>query len=321
MIKANKAGGFRVIRFIINRFIKEPDSTEDNYIREQYCVLSGILGIGCNLLLFVLKLTVGLVINSIAVLSDAFNNLSDLGSSLIVIIGIKLSNQPPDDQHPHGHGRLEYIGSLIMSFVIVVVGLQLIRSSIGKITNPEIVNFNALSLVILVCSVIVKLWMFSYNRFIGRKINSSLNRATAVDSLNDALATGAVILGVVLGKYTDLPLDGIIGLAISLLIIYTGFSISKSSINLLLGASPDPELVGKIDSMICESASIISSHDLRLHDYGPGRIRGSIHAVVPKDADISEIHYEIDQIEQRIKDKLRVDIVIHVDPIDEDLGE
>lgn len=305
-----------LIQLIIRRFINDYKNVTDKKVRESYAVLSGLLGIICNLSLFILKLIIGLTINSIAVLSDAFNNLSDLGSSLITIFGVKLSNQPPDREHPHGHGRIEYIGALVIAFIIFAVGLQLFRGSFTKILHPETPESNPILMVILLSSIAVKLWMFSYNRYIGGVINSSINHATAYDSLNDVLATSAVIVGVFLSKYVSFPVDGVIGLGISMLIIYTGFTTAKSSVDLLLGSSPDPHLVAKINAMVAESGNIISIHDLRLHDYGPGRINGSLHVVVPNDLDIIEVHSEIDQIEQKIRNELGVDIVIHMDPLD-----
>lgn len=310
-----------MIQLIIRRFISDYTNVTKEKVRESYAVLSGLLGIICNLILFILKLIIGLTINSIAVLSDAFNNLSDLGSSLITIFGVKLSNQPPDSRHPHGHGRIEYIGALVIAFIIFAAGLQLFRGSFTKILHPEAPKFNLILMVILLSSIAVKLWMFSYNRYIGRVINSSINHATAYDSLNDVLATSAVIVGVFLSKYVSFPIDGVMGLGISMLIIYTGFTTAKSSVDLLLGSSPDPKLVAKINAMVAEGGNIISVHDLRLHDYGPGRIIGSLHVVIPNDLDIMEAHSEIDQIEQKIKHELGVDIVIHMDPLDENSME
>jgi len=306
-----------LIRTIIKKFIKNHRNTTNLHVREAYGVLSGVLGIACNLILFILKLAVGLFIDSIAVISDAFNNLSDLGSSLVAIFGAKLSSQPPDKEHPYGHGRLEYIASLVVAFIIFGVGLQILRSSVEKIISPKAVLFSPVSLCLLFGSILIKLWMYSYNRYIGKVINSGVNRAVARDSLNDAFATGAVIAGTVLGRHVDFPVDGLMGLIISLLIIYTGFGIAKDSVNLLLGTPPDPQLVESICSLVLKGKNIKGVHDLIVHDYGPGRVIASIHAEVSNALDIMNIHFEIDEIEKRIEDQLGINIVIHMDPVKE----
>jgi len=310
-----------LIKIIIKKFIKNHENTNDKFVRESYGVLAGVLGIICNLFLFLLKLSVGLFINSIAVISDAFNNLTDLGSSLISIIGAKLSNLPPDNEHPYGHGRFEYISSLVVSFIIFSVGLQLLKSSFDKILNPEEVLFSLMSILILIFSVLLKLWMYSYNKYISKIINSSINKATAYDSLNDAIATSAVIITTVIGGFVDFPIDGLVGVAISFLILYTGFSIAKDTVNLLLGSSPDPELVDTINSSVIQGKYIIGTHNLKVHDYGPGRVVASIHAEVPDNANIVEIHSVINELEERIADELGINIVIHMDPISTDIDK
>ncbi|RXE60754.1 cation diffusion facilitator family transporter [Acetivibrio mesophilus] len=306
-----------MIKLIIKWFIKDYRNVTDKKVRESYGVLSGVIGIVCNIFLFMLKITTGLFINSIAVISDAFNNLSDMGSSLVAILGVKLSNRPPDDEHPHGHGRYEYISSLVVSFIIFAVGLELLRNSFGKIMKPEEVTFNTISILILIISILIKLWMFSYNRYIGKTINSGINKATAQDSLNDFIATTAVVAGTLIGSFVRFPLDGIMGLIISALIMYTGFSIAKDSVDLLLGVCPDTELINSINSYVLGGKNIKGIHDLKVHDYGPGRISASIHAEVSEGANIVEIHSVIDEIEQKIKNELGVDIVIHMDPVGE----
>lgn len=306
-----------MIKLLIKLFIKDYDKVYDKEVREAYGVLSGILGIVCNLLLFILKLSIGIIINSIAIISDAVNNLSDLGSSVVAIFGAKLSNRPPDDEHPHGHGRYEYIASLVVSFLIFGAGMETFKVSIKKIVNPEEIKFNFIIMGILFLTVLIKLWMFSYNRYIGKKINSSINKANAQDSLNDVIATTAIILGIVLSKYTTLPIDGILGLIISIVIIYSGFSIAKTSVSLLLGKAANPELVRRIKELILENEHIKGVHDLIIHDYGPNKIMASVHAEVSKDADIVHIHDEIDRIERKIERELDIYIVIHMDPIEE----
>lgn len=305
-----------MIKFIIKRFIKDYNNVEDKNVREAYGVLSGVLGIICNLILFLLKLFIGISVNSIAIISDAFNNMSDLGSSVVTIFGVKMSNRPPDKDHPHGHGRYEYITSLIVSFLIFAVGLETLKASIDKIINPKVVEINFLLLGILSASILIKLWMFSYNRYIGKKISSNVNKANAYDSLNDVIATVVVIIGTLLGKHTTIPVDGLLGFGISFIIVYSGFSIAKDSVSLLLGKSPDPELINKIKELILENDNIKGVHDLIIHDYGPNKIMASIHAEVSKEANIVDIHYEIDKIERKIEKELNIDIVIHMDPIE-----
>lgn len=306
-----------MIKFIIKWFIKDYDNVDDKKVRESYGILSGALGVICNLILFILKLSIGVFANSIAIISDAFNNVSDLGSSIVTIFGVKLSNRPPDEGHPHGHGRYEYITSLVVSFLIFAVGLEVLKSSINKVINPSSVEINPVIILILSSTILLKLWMFSYNKYIGEKINSSVNKANAYDSLNDVLATAAVIIGTVIGKYTHLPIDGILGLIISFVIMYSGFCIAKDSVSLLLGESPDPELIRRIKELILENENIKGVHDLIIHDYGPNKIMASVHAEVSKESNIVDIHYEIDKIEQKIGRELDIDIVIHMDPIEE----
>lgn len=305
-----------MIKPIVKKFIKNYEIIDDKNVREDYAVLSGVLGILCNLLLFLVKLVIGFAINSIAVISDAFNNLTDLGTSVVTIYGAKLSNMPPDENHPYGHGRFEYIASLVVSFIIFTVGLTLLRSSFEKIVSPESVEFNMPLIIILFISVSIKVWMFSYNRYIGNLINSSINRAIAHDSINDALATTAVVIGTIFGKYVLFPIDGILGLIISILIIYSAFTIAKDSVDLILGLAPDPEIIESINLIVLSGKGIKGTHDLIVHDYGPGRVNASIHAEVSDEANIVEIHNEIDRIEKRVKEELGISIVIHMDPIE-----
>ncbi len=307
-----------MIKFIIRRFIPHHENISDKRVREQYGVLAGALGIICNLILFILKLLLGLFMNSIAVISDAFNNLSDCGSSVIAIIAAKMSNRPPDIEHPFGHGRIEYISSLVVSFIIFMVGIELLKNSFTKILHPEEVLFSWISLVILLFSVVLKIWMFSYNRYIGHTINSGINKATAYDSLNDALATSAVILSTLIGHAFDLAIDGYVGLLISLFILYTGYNVAKETVNILLGSSPNPELCNQVKDFVNEGMYIIGTHDLKVHDYGPGRTIASIHAEIQDTVNIVDAHLIIDDLEKRISEELNINIVIHIDPITTD---
>lgn len=304
-----------MIRLLIRRFVPDYENVNETKVRERYGILGGILGVLCNLVLFAVKVCIGWLMNSIAILSDGFNNLSDMGSSLVTVFGFIISGRKPDREHPFGHGRGEYIASLIVSFIIMMVGLELLKSSLMKILHPEEVSFNIYLLLILILSILVKVWMFSYNRYIGQRIDSAVMRAAAFDSLNDVIATGAVIVSTVIGQFVSFPVDGVIGLCVSGLVLYTGFGIAKDTIGLLLGQPPNPETVQEITSLIMQGEGIVGVHDLIVHDYGPGRVMASVHAEVPDDADIVRVHEVIDALEQDIFHKLGIHIVIHMDPI------
>ncbi|MBQ8828158.1 MAG: cation transporter [Clostridia bacterium] len=305
-----------MIKILIKMFIPDFGNTENVKVRERYSVFSGVLGILCNVFLFAVKITIGLIMGSIAVISDAFNNLSDIGTSLVSIVSVKLSNKHPDKDHPFGHGRIEYIASLIVSFLIMMVGIELFKTSFGKILNPEPVNFSFLLVGFLALSVLVKVWMFSYNRYMGKKINSTIIKATAQDSLNDCISTSAVIISTIIGHYIPgIPFDGIIGVLVSALIMYAGFLIAKDVISLLLGEPPSPELIKTITDRLMESDEIIGVHDLIVHDYGPGRVIASVHAEVSDKCDIVKAHESIDRVESKILEEMGIILVIHMDPI------
>lgn len=304
-----------MIKFLIHRCIKNNEQVQQPAVRMAYGRLAGVLGIICNFILFLLKLLAGLLSGSIAILSDAFNNLSDMGASAVSFVGVTMSGRHADEEHPFGHGRYEYIASLIVSFIIMLVGFELLKSSAGKIFAYEKPSVGLLQLVILMASVLVKLWMFSYNRYIGKTIDSLVIRAAAQDSLNDVYATLAVIVSAILTSFVDWPVDGIMGLLISVLIMKAGFGIARDTITVLLGAPPDPELTRCICDIILEQEEIQGVHDLILHDYGPGRVMGSIHAEVPIDGDIVKVHEIIDATEKQIQRDMGVHMVIHMDPI------
>lgn len=304
-----------MIKILIRKYIKNYESTKEKDVREAYGVLAGTLGIICNLLLFGLKLGIGLFMNSIAIISDAFNNLSDTGSSVVAIIGAKMSNKLPDKEHPFGHGRVEYVSALIVSFLIIMVGIELFRNSLDKLLKPEKVLFDLRLIMILMASIIIKIWMYSYNLYIGKKISSPINKATAYDSLNDVIATSAVVLSTIAGYFLDFPIDGFMGLCVSVLIVYTGFSLAKDTVNILLGQSPDPEMVEDIKRIVLSSEYIKGAHDLIIHDYGPGRIISSIHVEISDQENIIKAHSVIDKIEKKVLKELNIDLVIHIDPI------
>jgi len=306
------------LKFLIRLFIKDSENTSSPKVREQYSMLSGISGIICNLVLFFVKMLSGLATGSMAIFADAFNNLSDCGSSVISVIGARLSNRRPDKDHPFGHGRYEYIASLIVSFIIMLVGFELLKSSWDKILNPVKVSLSPLLICILVLTVFVKLWMFSYNRYMGAKISSQVLYATAKDSLNDSVATSVTIIAAFFAQFTSLPLDGIMGMLVSLFIMYGGFGIAKDTIDLLLGSPAEPETVSEISSLLLSEHEIMGIHDLIVHDYGPGRVMASVHAEVSDKGDVVSIHETIDALEQKIMEEMGINMVIHMDPITTD---
>lgn len=304
-----------MINLIIKRFIPDCDDIKNPDVRKRYGILGGILGIICNLLLFVTKLVVGAASGSIAVISDAFNNLSDMGSSLVTVIGARVSGKRADKEHPYGHGRAEYISALVVAILIIVFGIELLKSSAGKLFEYEKVEMNIVSAVILILSILVKLWMWHYNRVMGRKINSELLAAAARDSLNDAAATGAIVVSAIVAGFVGFPIDGIAGICMSALIIFTGCGLVKTTADRLMGAAPDENLIAHIEEILMSEDSVLGLHDLMVHDYGPGRMIGSVHAEVPEDMQLCEVHRVIDEAEHRIMRETGVDIVIHMDPV------
>lgn len=307
-----------MIKLLLKKFVKDYQNTTDKVVREKYSVLSGILGIICNAVLFLVKFLIGAAMKSIAIMSDAFNNLSDMGSSVMSIISAKLSNRKPDKDHPFGHGRFEYISSLIISFLIMLVGFELLKGSFDKILSPEPISLKPWLILILALSVFIKLWMYSFNRYMGNKIDSGVLKAASADSLNDVIATSAVIVSSVIGYYLKINLDGYIGLAVSLMIMWVGFSLAKETVDVLLGGAPDKELVKSLEDLIMSGEYVLGIHDLMVHDYGPGRVFASVHAEVSDKENVSVIHEEIDVLEQKCLNELGVELVIHMDPIASD---
>lgn len=305
-----------MINLLVRKLIKDYKNVNNKKVRESYIVFSGLVGLFCNFVLFFLKLFIGIAMNSIAIMGDAFNNLSDTCSDFVAIVGAKLSNKKPDAEHPFGHGRVEYISSLIISFLIILVGLELFNSSIGKIKNHQPIQFNIILVVILLISVLLKLWMFYYYKYIGKQINSGVLIANSKDSLNDVFSTSAVIIATVIGAFiTKIPVDGIMGILVSVIIIYNGFSVAKETIGILLGAAPDKQTIRNIYDIVTNSNYIVGIHDLIVHDYGPGRVFASVHAEIPDNSDIVKVHETIDSLEKKVKSELGIDLVIHMDPI------
>ena len=300
---------------LVRLFIKDCDNVTDPAVRARYGILSGAVGIALNLLLSAGKLFAGLMTGSISITADAFNNLSDAGSSVVTLVGFKLAGQKADDGHPFGHGRMEYLAGLLVSLMILLVGVELGRSSIGKILHPEEVDFSLVSTGILAASILVKLWMGQFNRGLGRKIGSAAMAATAADSISDAVATAAVLAGTLVNRFAHVNIDGWVGLAVAVFILRSGWGAAKDTINPLLGESPDPELVKQLRELVLSHPQVVGMHDLIIHDYGPGRRLCSFHAEVPQDADILDAHDAIDHIEREIKEKFGIETTVHMDPI------
>ncbi len=302
-------------KFLVNTFIKNNEDISNEKVRGKYIFLGGLVGIISNLLLFTIKLSVGLITSSIAIMADAFNNLSDASSSIITIVGFKLSDKPADAEHPFGHGRIEYISALIVSFMVMLVGFQFVRSSLERIFNPVDIKFEIIPFVLLLISIFVKVWLSSFNKFVGNKIDSSALKAASVDALGDVFTSSCVVISYLAAKFTSFPIDGYLGTLVALFILYSGFSLTKETLNPLLGEAPDPELVQKIQDMVLSYDNITGVHDLIIHNYGPCRCMASIHAEVPCDISIMEIHEIIDKAEREISEKLKIYLVIHMDPI------
>lgn len=304
-----------MISFLASFFIKNSRDYKSPAVRQAYGVLCGAVGIGLNILLFIGKWLAGILSGSIAITADAFNNLSDAGSSIITLIGFKLSGQEPDPEHPFGHGRMEYISGLLVSVAILVMGFELLWSSIGKIRHPEPVESSMLVLGILVVSIMIKLYMFFYNHVLSKKMESTAMKATAMDSLSDTVATTLVLVATVISKYTGLMLDGWFGVLVGLFILYTGASTLKETIDLLLGQPPKQEFIDEIKNIVLGHSLVHGVHDLIVHDYGPGRVMISLHAEVDVNGDIQDIHEQIDHIEHELQEKLHCSATIHMDPI------
>ncbi len=302
--------------FLIRRFLGDDrDKTGDARIRQRYGILSGAVGLFCNFLLFAAKLLIGFSTGAISVAADAVNNLSDGLSSLISIVGFKLTGRAPDAQHPFGYGRTEYIAGLIVSLIICVVGVQFLQTSVERILHPEAVAFSAVSAVVLVLTMLVKLWMGAFNRTVGTRIDSPTLLAAMQDSINDVVTTGVVLVGMIAGQFTSLPVDGVVGVLVALFIIWAGIGIARDTLSPLIGQAADPEITKAIGDIVLQSPGILGIHDLIVHNYGVGKSLASLHAEVPDTADIVAVHELIDEAERAVWEKTGVYTVIHMDPV------
>lgn len=302
--------------FLVKRFVRDYEEIEKVSVRAQYGILSSMVGIFCNIFLAVAKLMAGMMLHSVSVMADAFNNLSDVGSSVIGFVGVKIAEKPADKEHPFGHGRMEYIAALIVAFLVMEVGLTFLKDSIAKIREPEALSFNLISICVLCLSIGVKFWLSCFNRTLGRKINSQVMMATAADSMGDMLATSATIFSIVFWKFTAINIDGFIGVGVSLVIMWAGIGIAKDTLEPLIGEAVSPEDYRRVKTFVEKYDGIEGSHDLIIHSYGPGRNMASIHAEVPNDVPIDESHEIIDRVERDAMEELGIFLVIHMDPIE-----
>lgn len=304
-----------ISEFLVRKFVKNYETIEDEKTRNAYIYLGSIVGIICNLILSIIKITVGVISSSVSIMADGFNNLSDMASSLITMVGIKLANMPADKEHPFGHGRMEYLSALVVAFMVMLVGAQFIKSSVDRILNPTKVSFEIIPFILLLISLILKLWLSRFNKYVGEKINSSALKAASVDALGDVFTSSCVIISFLASKFTTIPIDGYVGVLVSLAILYAGYSLVKDTISPLLGEAPDEELVKAIKQGVLSYDNIIGVHDLIIHNYGVGKCMASIHAEIPSNIDLVTIHEIIDTAEREISQKLNIYLVIHMDPM------
>ncbi len=305
--------------FLVKLFVKNNDDIKNNIVRASYGNLGSFTGIICNLFLCVLKITIGSITGSISITADGLNNLSDMGSSVITMVGFKLSNKPADSDHPFGHGRMEYMSAFIVSLLILLVGFELFKSSVtALIDNTAQPSYSLWAIIILVVSILIKFWLFLFNRKIGKKIESDSLIATAQDSLNDMVATTIILLSAIVTYYLDLPfnLDACLGIAVAIFIFISGINTAKQTLNSILGTPPEKQLIKEIEETILSFEEFVGIHDLIVHNYGPGRQFASVHVEVPQDIDIVKCHEQIDLCEKLINEKLDIQLVIHMDPID-----
>ncbi|MDN5331324.1 MAG: hypothetical protein PWP45_549 [Tepidanaerobacteraceae bacterium] len=297
------------------RLFSGTEKNEEKALRSAYGMLSGVVGIAVNAMLFFVKLVIGRATNSIAILADAFNNLGDIGSSVVTIIGFKLASKPPDREHPFGHGRAEYITSLIISLLVILVGFELFRDSIGRIANPSPVVFSLPSFIILIFSIGAKLWLGKFTGKLAEKIDSKALDASSMDSYGDVVSTFTAALALLFSRFTSFPVDGYVGLLVSLFIMYAGYSLVREAVDLLIGGRPDPNLVEEIKRKVLSYDGMIGVHDLMVHNYGPGRCVVSLHAEVPENMSVVKAHDIIDNVERELSEELGVFLTIHMDPI------
>lgn len=301
---------------LVRLFIKNRDNTSDSAVRGAYGILASIVGIICNIMLCICKMLIGMLSGSMAIISDGFNNLSDAASSIIGLVGIKLSQKPADDDHPFGHGRYEYIAALIVAFLILEVGISCFKSSFDKIRNPEDITFSTVSVIVLVLSILVKLWLSFFNRRLGHRIDSKVMEATAKDAIGDVFVTSATVISLIVIRFTSLNIDGYVGCAVSVMVLIAGFNVARDTIEPILGEAVPAELCNKISSFVESYKGVEGTHDLIVHSYGPSKRMASIHVEVRNDIDFNYAHELVDRIERDMIHTNGIFLVIHTDPID-----
>lgn len=304
-----------MINFLVKTFIKDSDDVDNPIVRQNYGIFAGIVGIICNVFLFAFKFVAGIITGAVSISADAFNNLSDAGSSVITLIGFKLAGKQPDVEHPYGHGRMEYLSGLVVSFVIVIMAVELFKSSFEKILHPEAMEFSLLSVIILIGSICVKMWMAFFNTVLGKKISSAAMKATATDSMSDCIATGVVLVSLFISSFSGYNIDGYAGAVVAIFVFLAGIDAANDTIQPLLGKPPEKEFVDAVAHCILEEDKILGLHDMIVHDYGPGRVFVTVHAEVPYDMDIMSAHDIVDLAENRVAQRLNCWITIHMDPV------
>ena len=307
-----------MITFLSKHFVKDYENYSEPSVRKAYGKLAGMVGIISNLVLCTMKILIGIFANSIAIIADGVNNLADASSSVITLLGFKLASMPEDKDHPYGHARYEYLTGLLISVLIIVVGFQLLKSSFAKVLNPDPLEFSWITVIVLVIAIGIKVWQAVFNISIGKKINSLALIATGTDSRNDVISTCAVLAGIIIGRLAGIQLDGIIGCLVALFILWSGIQLIRETISPLLGEAPDEELVRDIQTLVLKEERVLGTHDLIVHNYGPGKVFASIHIEVDSRGSIMEIHEMIDDIEMMVKRELNIEFVAHMDPIELD---
>ncbi|MDD3238749.1 MAG: cation diffusion facilitator family transporter [Lachnospira sp.] len=304
-----------MIQLLVRTFIKDYDDVKNPQVRQRYGMFSGGVGIFCNVLLFIAKFAAGTLTGAVSITADALNNLSDAGSSVVTILGFKIAGKPADPEHPYGHGRYEYIAGLVVAAAIVMMGLELLKSSFQKIIHPEVLEFSIISVIILIVSIVVKMWMALFYKKLGKRISSSAMEATSTDSLSDCVSTTVVLVSLIISMATGLNVDGYAGAVVAVFVLIAGIGAAKDMLQPLLGQPPEKEFVEEIERLVLEDQHIIGIHDMIVHDYGPGRVFASLHAEVPHTMDVMEAHDCVDLAEQRVMKALGCGISIHMDPV------
>ena len=304
-----------MIDFLVHKFVKDYDNTKDANVRTNIGKLSGIIGIFNNLFLFIIKFLIGTLVHSVSIQADGINNLTDAGSNIISILSFHFANKPADKDHPFGHERTETIASLFVGVLILFLGVETAKESFSKILHPDAIDFRIVSIIVLVISILVKFWMYLYNKKLSKTYDSSLLEATSLDSISDVFGTSAVLISTLLSPVLHFNLDGYMGVVVSCIILYGAYGLLKDMINSLLGEAPDPELVHKIVTMIMNHPAVLGVHDMMIHNYGPNKIFASAHVEVDSSKDIFETHDHSDNIEREVKERMHIELVLHMDPV------